>query len=92
MSRHPSAIDTTASLRVRCQALADKLHRDAMLRQNSAADSILEFVLAEEGRRADPRLAASLPLVLYFKDDQDRDEFVALVREAKPGMVMRKVP
>ncbi len=38
-----------------------------------------------------PYLADTFPVVLYFKTAQDRDEFIALVRLAKPGLVSRKL-
>lgn len=63
-----------------------------MLRQGSPVDDLMAFVVAEIGRSADDRLAETLPLVLYFATKQDRDEFVAAVQEAKPGMVARKLP
>lgn len=31
-------------------------------------------------------LNGAVPLVLYFGNEKDRDEFVALVQEAKPGL------
>lgn len=33
-----------------------------------------------------PQLAGKQAVVLYFETDQDRREFVALIREAKPGL------
>ena len=81
-----------SSLRDRCREMLGTLNRNAMLRQGSPVDDLLAFVLAEIGRSADDRLAESLPLVLYFATDQDRDEFVAAVQEAKPGMTSRKLP
>lgn len=81
------------TLRERCQAVVDKISRDAILRQGSAADTLLEFVLAEKGRAAAAdRLAESLPLVLYFTTDADREDFIAVIHEAKPGMIVRTVP
>jgi hypothetical protein len=50
------------------------------------------FVVTEIGRAADKRLENSLPLALYFPTPKDRDEFVAAVMEAKPGMISRKWP
>lgn len=79
-------------LRERCRHLLDTLNRDAMLRQNSPVDTLLSFVLAERGRAADPALEPTLPLVLYFGSDADRDEFVAAIREVKPHMITRKLP
>lgn len=37
------------------------------------------------------QLEGSFPVVLYFEDDQGRKEFVEMVRQAKPGMVMKKL-
>lgn len=36
-----------------------------------------------------PELVGAKPLVLYFTDDKERDEFVALVKEAKPNLVSK---
>lgn len=79
------------SLRDRCKALNDKLRIDAMLRQNSPVDTILEFVVSEIGRSADARLESSLPLCLYFQTAEDREDFVRLIRDAKPSMTMKRV-
>lgn len=80
------------SLRDRCREIANKLQRDAILRQNDPVQTILEFVVAEIGRSADPSLEDSLPLVLYFQTPADRDEFVAAVKESKPTMIVRSLP
>ena len=34
-----------------------------------------------------PELAGTFPVVLYFGSRADADEFVALMRQAKPGLV-----
>lgn len=80
------------TLRQRCQEIAGKISTDGILRQGNPVDTIMEFVLAETGRKASPKLKESLPLVLYFKDDAERDEFIELFRQAKPGMISRKLP
>jgi hypothetical protein len=36
-------------------------------------------------------LKGTKPVVLYFGSEQDREEFIALVHEAKPGLVARKL-
>lgn len=38
-----------------------------------------------------PELNGTYPVVLYFGTEEDRDEFIALVKEAKPGLVARKL-
>ena len=63
-----------------------------MLRQGDPVEEIVAFVVSEVGRKADDALDQTLPLCLYFRTPEDRDEFIALVQEAKPGMRMRKVP
>ncbi len=80
------------SLRDRCKAMYQQMQRDAMLRQGSPVDDLVAFVVAETGRTADKRLKESLPLCLYFATDQDRDEFIALVHEAKPNMITKRIP
>ena len=39
-----------------------------------------------------PSLRGACPLVLYFPTDADRAEFIALVKEAKPGMAEFVIP
>lgn len=80
------------ALRDRCKAMYQQMTRDAMLRQGSPVDDLMAFVIAETGRSADPSLKESLPVVLYFGSDTDRDEFIALVHEAKPGMIAKRMP
>jgi hypothetical protein len=53
---------------------------------------MVAFVVAETGRAADAVLEDTLPLCLYFSTSKDREEFIALVREAKPGMMMKRMP
>jgi phage FluMu protein Com len=38
-----------------------------------------------------PELEGTYPVVLYFGNEEDRDEFMAIVQEAKPGMITRKL-
>ena len=82
----------TTPLRDRCKAVLSKIQMDGMLRQNDPVQTLVEFVIAERGKAAAPEIDGASPLCLYFPDDAERDAFVALVHEAKPGMVMRKVP
>jgi hypothetical protein len=79
-------------LRERCKAMYQKMGVDAMLRQGSPVDDLMAFVLAEIGRSADVALEKTLPLVLYFQTDEDREEFIAAVHEAKPGMMSKRLP
>lgn len=80
------------ALRDRCRDLYGRMSRDAMLRQGDPVETLVAFVVSEIGRTADQRLDDSLPLCLYFPTKEDRREFIDLVREAKPGMVMKEVP
>lgn len=81
-----------SALRDRCRELYGRMSRDAMLRQGDPVETLVAFVTSEIGRSADTRLDSSLPLCLYFATAEDRREFIDLVREAKPGMVMKEVP
>lgn len=36
-----------------------------------------------------PELTGTCPLVLYFGDEASRQEFIALIRDAKPGMITK---
>lgn len=55
------------------------------------APKLVEFICAEIGRSADSSLENTLPLVLYFENDKDRDEFIDAVKAEKPTMVARKI-
>lgn len=81
----------TSTMRDRCQEFLGKLALDPALRHRSA-DALAEFVMIERGRAADTSLKGTLPVVLYFADDAGRDEFMAVVHEAIPGMTARKWP
>lgn len=69
-----------------------KMQTDAILRQGSPVDDLMAFVLSEKGRSADDALTEALPLVLYFGNDTDRDEFIVLFNEVKPGMIAKRMP
>jgi len=77
-------------LRRRAQEVYQKLLQDGLLRQGDPVQALVEFALAERGRV--DQLENTHALVLYFGSKQGREEFIALVREVKPGMVTRKVP
>lgn len=61
-------------LRERCAKLSQQLQRDALLRQNDPVQTIMDFVLAEQGRVVE--LKGSMAVVLYFTTDKDREDFV----------------
>ena len=84
--------DTDERLRERCKAMLSMLQMDALLRQGDPVADLMAFVMAEKGRSADAALEDTLPLVLYFGTKEDREEFVAVVREAKPGMYSKHLP
>ena len=74
------------TLRYRCKEVLNKIRYGLR-----PIDTLLEFVISEQGRAADNRLEEALPLCLYFISDKDRDEFISHVRAVKPELVMRKV-
>ena len=80
------------TLRDRCKQFYQQAQTNAMLRQGSPVDDLMAFVMSEQGRAADKSLENTRPLILYFGNDEDRDGFMALVREAKPGMMAKKLP
>jgi len=80
-----------SDLRQRCGEFYQRLSRDAMLRQGDPVQSILEFVVAETGRKAEPALKDTLPLCLYFRNAEEREAFVALMLEARPDMISRRI-
>ena len=79
------------SLHERCRKVLNKIERDAMLRQNDPISTLIEFVVAEQGRSADRKLEETLPLCLYFTTSTDREEFVQAMREIHPEMMMKEV-
>lgn len=79
-------------LRDRCKEMYQKMGRDAMLRQGSPVDDLMAFVQSEVGRTADPSLEDAKSLILYFADEQGRDEMKAAVLNAKPGMYAKDIP
>ena len=84
----------THNLLYRCGALVSKLldHDDSKLEDyEDMAKIVMEFVMAEKGRAGAPELEEALPLVLYFSTNYDRDEFIELFHEAKPGAIARKI-
>lgn len=80
------------SLRDRCKEFYQQQRRDAMLRQGSPVDDLVSFVTCEIGRVSEEKLEDSIPLALYFTTPKDREEFVALILEAKPGMISKRWP
>lgn len=80
------------TLRDRCKEFYQKAQQDAMLRQGSPVDDLMAFVLSEIGRGADEKLESTVPLCLYFGNEPDREEFVALMHEAKPGWITKRWP
>ena len=80
------------TLRERCREWCSTRARNAMLRQSNEVDDLEAFVMCERGKTADDRLDGTAPLVLYFSTPEDRDEMIAAINEAKPGMSMKKMP
>jgi hypothetical protein len=55
-------------------------------------DDLMAFVNAEKGRAADDSLKDTLPVILYFGSEADREGFMALAHEALPGMTAKRMP
>lgn len=56
-------------------------------------DDLEAFVIAENGRAAaGGDFDDVAPLCLYFGTKEDRDNFIAVVAEAKPNMTCRRLP
>ena len=82
-----------ATLRERCKAFYQQQSRNAILRQGDPVEDLVAFVVAENGRKAaDPVLDDALPLCLYFTNHDDREEFVAAVRQSFPHLMTKRVP
>jgi hypothetical protein len=91
----PTPIEAGAradSLRERCKTFYRQMQTDAMLRQGSPVDDLMAFVQSEQGRAADSSLEETKPLILYFGSEADREEMIAVLRMAKPGMITKKMP
>jgi len=80
------------SLRDRCKEVLATIQRDGMLRQGNPVETLMAFVESERGKAADSSLKDTRPVILYFGNDADRDEFLAIVHEAKPGMIAKRLP
>lgn len=80
------------TLRDRCKEMYQQMQRNAILRQGSPVDDLMAFVIAEKGRAADDGLKDTAPLCLYFGSNEDREEFIAAVVAAKPGMIAKRMP
>lgn len=52
---------------------------------------IKENLVLREALYPRPEIKDCPPLILYFGTDQDRDEFIELVQQAKPGMRSHKI-
>lgn len=89
----PKALEAAASaqsFRERCKAILQEIDHDAMLRQHSPVETLMAFVISEKGRGH--MVDGVKPLVLYFTDDAERDEFIAIWRAEHPGSISRKMP
>lgn len=81
-----------STLRERCAEMIARLSRDAILRQGDPVETLLAFVIAENGKAGEPALSDAKPLCLYFGTDEDRDEFVSLWLREHPGARTVKFP
>lgn len=79
------------SLRDRCLKFLNDL-RHYTGDETSTMDHLESFVVTEIGRASDERFDDAVPLALYFNSVVDREEFIAAVMEAKPGMISRRWP
>lgn len=80
------------SLRDRCKDMLQRMQANAILRQNDPVEYLMAFVKAEKGRDASPELDDCKSLVLYFKTPQEREEFIEMWQQAKPGTRTLKLP
>lgn len=65
-----------------------KMAREKADKEIAAMKAVLESLTLFEPVA---ELRGRKPVVCYFASDEDRLEFIALVEEAKPGMVARKL-
>lgn len=80
------------SLRDRCKAFCEKWQgrTQPRLARQDMVDGLVDFVISERGRVME--LEDAYALCLYFATPKDRDDFAALVRQAKPNMIAKPVP
>jgi hypothetical protein len=82
----------TQNLRDRCVDFVHRVNYNATFNQPDPVEDLVAFVTTEIARAADSRLEDSTPLALFFHSKEDRDEFVAAIIEAKPGMISKRWP
>lgn len=75
------------TLRDRCKAFAD-----TVVCPTEMEDDLEAFVVTEIGRASSEKFDDAVPLALYFGTVADREEFVALIVAAKPGMITKRWP
>ena len=81
------------TLRGRCtKFLTDMIRNMPSAHVDELVSDLMDFVVAETGRTAEERLDQSLPLCLYFATKENREEFVALMHEARPHMIVKRMP
>lgn len=78
------------------EAFRDNPHRWFIRTDSKTALAIWALIVkrqAEWDAKHPPtdRLDGTLPLILYFKTAEDRDEMIAAIKAAKPNMVETKV-
>src|SRR3974390_174338 len=79
-------------LRARCINWLGEHTRMGITRTGDPVQHLMEFVMSEIGRTADEKLEDTFSLILYFRNDRDRQEMIDAVMQVKPGMVARKIP
>jgi len=80
------------TLRDRCREMLSTIHQNGILRQSDPVEDLMAFVNTEKGRSADDSLEDTAPVVLYFADEKEREEFIAIVHEVLPGMIAKRMP
>ena len=61
-------------------------------RWEAKIDYFVDFVHAETGRKGDPKLDQTAPLVLYFPNEKDRADFIKAVETELPGARWKEMP
>lgn len=79
-----------SDLRERCTIMLSTLKQNAILRQGSPVDDLMAFVMGERGREAFEEPVS--PLVLYFANEVDRAEFIAIWKDVHPNTISRTLP
>lgn len=77
---------------LRAEAIKGNRHAENIIKEGDLLDSMKKFGRDEVFFGPVPELSGTVPIVLYFPNDEAADGFKQLCLEALPHLVMRKLP